>query len=283
MTRWSAIAVLVAMAAGAEEPITVSESVPAPARAEAPEKIRDNLFLLEEAYNQEPGVIQHIQAVQVAPVTGRWTYSFTEEWPVPTDRHQVSVTVPLLSSDLDGRPGLGDLLVNYRLQVLGMGGVGAVAFAPRLSLAIPTGDYRGGFGRGMLGIQANLPLSIELGRWFVTHLNAGMTLTPAAKAPSGAEATAVDVNAGGALVFLAAPTLNVLVEAVYLSSASVLDQGGIERDHTWVVNPGLRFALNFDGLQVVPGISVPVTFSSSGVGVSLLAYLSIEHTLWKAP
>src|SRR3990172_7707853 len=27
-------------------------------------KIRDNSFLIEEAYNQEPGVIQHIQAFQ---------------------------------------------------------------------------------------------------------------------------------------------------------------------------------------------------------------------------
>jgi len=32
--------------------------------AEEPKKIRDNSFLLEEAYNQEEGVIQHIQSLQ---------------------------------------------------------------------------------------------------------------------------------------------------------------------------------------------------------------------------
>lgn len=34
------------------------------ASAEGVQKIRDNSFLLEAAYNQEAGVIQHIQAFQ---------------------------------------------------------------------------------------------------------------------------------------------------------------------------------------------------------------------------
>lgn len=32
--------------------------------AEEPKKIQDNSFLIEEAYNQEDGVIQHIQTFQ---------------------------------------------------------------------------------------------------------------------------------------------------------------------------------------------------------------------------
>ncbi len=59
-----------------------------------PEKIRDNLFLLEEAYNQEPGVIQHIQSYRRG--NDGWSYSFTEEMPVPKERHQLSVTLPAL-------------------------------------------------------------------------------------------------------------------------------------------------------------------------------------------
>src|SRR6266508_301550 len=43
--------------------------------------IQDNSFLIEEAYNQEPGVIQHINTFARAR-GGGWGYSFTEEWPV---------------------------------------------------------------------------------------------------------------------------------------------------------------------------------------------------------
>lgn len=278
---------LLVLAAGpglAEEPAPAAEvaTTRVDDAAEEPQKIRDNLFLMEEAYNQEPGVIQHIQAFQVAPGSGDWSYSFTEEWPVPTDRHQVSITVPLVAVGGGGAAGIGDLLLNYRLQVVGMGGKGPVAFAPRLSIAFPTGDSKTGAGRGMLGVQGNLPLSIELGRWFVTHLNAGLTVTPAARSQGGAQATAVDVNGGAALVFLAAESVNLLVEGVYLSTANVLDDGSIGREHAWVVNPGIRFAVTFPwGLQIVPGLSVPVTMRATGVEVSALAYLSFEHTLWK--
>lgn len=275
------VAVLAGSLARGEERVTVLEGERAATPTEEVEKIRDNLFLLEEAYNQEPGVIQHIQAFQVSPRTGLWTYSFTEEWPVPTDRHQLSVTLPLLAVGDGNTAGLGDLMLNYRLQAVGMGGKGPVAFAPRLSLAFPTGSYRTGAGRGMLGIQANLPLSVELGRWFVTHLNAGLTLTPAARSTGGSEATALDVNAGAALVWLTAAPVNFLVEAVYNSNVTVLDGGAVERDHAVTINPGVRFAVNFEGLQIVPGFSVPLRISPDGFGAAFLAYVSVEHVLWK--
>ena len=38
--------------------------VPLQSMAEEPKKIQDNSFLLEEAYNQEDGVVQHIQMFQ---------------------------------------------------------------------------------------------------------------------------------------------------------------------------------------------------------------------------
>lgn len=54
--------------------------------------IQDNSFLLEEAYNQEPGVIQHISAFSRSREDGAWVYSFTEEWPIRGQTHQGSVT-----------------------------------------------------------------------------------------------------------------------------------------------------------------------------------------------
>jgi len=46
------------------------------------ERIEDNSFLIEEAYNQDPGVIQHISSFQYMK-DHTWIYTFTDEWPVP--------------------------------------------------------------------------------------------------------------------------------------------------------------------------------------------------------
>src|SRR4029453_6782641 len=46
--------------------------------------IQDNSFFVEEAYNQEPGVVQHILNVPINFINGsrEITPSFTQEWPV---------------------------------------------------------------------------------------------------------------------------------------------------------------------------------------------------------
>jgi hypothetical protein len=245
---------------------------------EKPERIRDNLFLLEEAYNQEPGVIQHIQSFMFNPQSKGWNYSFTEEWPVPTDRHQLSITVPALKPGEGGAAALGDMLLNYRLQAVGMGGEGWLAMAPRLSLVLPTGNYRTGAGRGALGLQLNLPTSIEMGSHFVTHLNAGMTVTPSARSPGGYTETAFDANAGLALVWQPLSWLNPLVEVAYLSTEEIRDDRTSSRSSMLIFNPGVRAAINFkSGLQIVPGVSAPMQILGRGTEFSVLAYLSFEH------
>src|SRR4051812_48791798 len=90
-------------------------------------KISDNSFLVEEAFNQEPGIVQHIFGFQRQP-GGDWQFTFTQEWPAPGVRHQLSYTLPVQS--LGGRRGIGDVLINYRLQVLEEG-AGRPAFSPR--------------------------------------------------------------------------------------------------------------------------------------------------------
>ncbi len=256
-------------------------ALPSQSRAEeAPsDRIRDNLFLLEEAYNQEPGVIQHISVFQYAPRAREWVYSFTEEWPAPTDLNQLSVTLNLSGAQADDSSGLGDTLLNYRFQALGLGGQGWIAVAPRLSLVLPTGDPEKMTGRGHIGLQANLPVSMELGRFFVVHLNAGATVVPNAQSPGGRTETALDANAGAALVWQPVKWFNPLVELSYTMTEQVGDASS-ERVHALVVNPGLRFAIDHQptGLQIVPGISVPMqVLPKAGFEASVLAYLSFEH------
>src|ERR1043165_8843946 len=80
-----------------------------------PEPISDNSFLIEEAYNQEPGVVQHINTF-MRTRGGDWVYTFTQEWPVMSMKHQFSFTAAELN--LDHKKGVGDTAINYRYQLL---------------------------------------------------------------------------------------------------------------------------------------------------------------------
>ncbi len=93
---------------------------PTPTQTKAPQKpIQDNSFLLEEAYNQEAGVIQHISSFSRSWDTKNWVYAFTEEWPVFGLKHQLSATVLVLGlrSGPNTDKGFGDIAINYRYQL----------------------------------------------------------------------------------------------------------------------------------------------------------------------
>src|SRR5215467_8418171 len=83
--------------------------------APAPFAILDNSFLVEEAFNQERGVVQNIFSWTHIR-SGEWIASFTQEWPVFGSAHQLSYTIPF--SRLDGSTGFNDVLVNYRYQLV---------------------------------------------------------------------------------------------------------------------------------------------------------------------
>ncbi|HXE58439.1 MAG TPA: hypothetical protein VNK43_10605 [Gemmatimonadales bacterium] len=241
-----------------------------PLRAQA---IRDNSFLIEEGYNQEPGVVQHIATFQRAEGGDWWAFSFTQEWPLFGQRHQLSFTLPV--ADLADGTGLGDVGLNYRHQLVG--GEGPVAFAPRLTILLPTGDEDSGHGTGAVGLQANLPLSVDLSPRFTAHVNLGATLTPQARSPLGDEAAAADLNLGASAIWHAFRKIDFLVEALWLSEAEVTGPGRTARDETVVFNPGLRWAHDIGGLQIVPGIGYPIALGDGTDERSLFLYLSFEH------
>lgn len=251
----------------------LSLAIPAGAQ-EGP--IKDNSFLLEEAYNQEGGVVQHIGVLQHLEAGAGWAFTFTQEWPLWGQRNQLSYSIPVL--DAEHTTGLGDAGIHYRYQLAG-GGDEWLALAPRLSMFLPTGDYREGNGAGSVGFQAGLPASVTLGPRFVTHLNASVTLTPSSKNPAGNAATAFDFIGGGSLVWLTASTMNFLVETVWAHTDEVVGEGRTRGHDEVLVNPGVRFALNLPGgRQVVPGLSY--TFGvgpSAGSDSAVLVYLSFEH------
>jgi hypothetical protein len=95
-------------------------ALPIVAQTAPPEEsqIQDNSFLIEEAYNQDPGVVQHIQTFSQTTRGGAWVYTFTQEWPAPNLKHQLSYTLPM--AQLGGAHGIGDVALNYRYQWIGM-------------------------------------------------------------------------------------------------------------------------------------------------------------------
>ena len=226
-----------------------------PAVAQA---IADNSFLIEEAYNQEQGVVQHIGTYLRATHAAPWIFTFTQEWPLGSQAHQLSYSIPFQGGEGPQRySGFGDAAINYRYQVAANA---RVAFAPRLSVLIPTGSETRGLGSGNVGAQLNLPLSAKLGSSLVSHWNAGVTAIP----------HVTTYSLGGSVIWLASPVFNILCEAVWL------EQNTGER--SVILNPGVRWAHNLaSGLQIVPGVAYGVGLGPSRGEESAFFYLSFEH------
>jgi len=242
-----------------------------PLTAQAP--IADNSFLIEEAYNQEPGVVQHINAY-LRDGDGVWVYSFTQEWPLFSQRHQGSYTVPLLRG-AGSEARLGDVFLNYRYQLMANA---RVAVAPRASLILPTGRAAQGAGTAAPGLQLNLPVSWTVGDHLVTHWNAGVIVLPRASSPDGARATVKAYNLGASLVWLATSRVNLLVETTWLRAEEVVAEGVVAAGEELVVVPGVRWAHDLaGGLQVVPGVAYVAGIGASRGLTGAFLYLSFEH------
>jgi hypothetical protein len=259
-----------------------AQDVPIPAQSRAPAaaaQIQDNSFLIEEAYNQEDGVIQHISSFERLTNSRAWVYTLTDEWPLRTLKHQLSVTLAAThSGSFPGSgAGWGDTAFNYRYQLLGSGET-KFAIAPRLTLLFPTGDHTFGRGSGGPGVQTNLPVSIKVAEHWVTHWNAGATWIPHALDENRDAARIVGVNLGQSIVWLPKPRVNFMLETLWTSSEGVTGRGKTVRVQDLYVSPGVRWAYNLNhGLQIVPGIGVPIGVGPRAGEKGLIFYLSFEH------
>jgi len=251
----------------------------APGDSSAPREIRDNSFFIEEAFNQEEGVVQHINGYSRDTRSGDWVYTFTQEWPAPGITHQLSYSVPLVSSaDSTRHAHVGDVILNYRYQLAGDGD-SAFACAPRVSVVTPTGDEKRGAGTGGWGLQVNLPVSYLLTDRFAIHGNAGGTWTYRARSAEGDRGNLGQFAAGGSLVWIASHDANFLLEALWTRTEEM--RAGGRRDWTsdTTLVPGLRWAFDFaGGLQIVPGIGFPIGVGGSRGDRGVFLYLSFEHS-----
>jgi hypothetical protein len=249
--------------------------------------IRDNSFLVEEAYNQEPDTVQHIFNAlygwnrQPGSDDESWLMAFTQEWPVFSQAHQFSYTVPYAYAESGGASenGLGDMLVNYRYQAY-FNEESLTAFAPRLSLVLPTGDEDMGFGFGTVGYQLNLPFSTALSdKWYV-HANAGFTFWPSAG--SGPERDLNSYNFGASAIYAATRNWHLMLEWFATYQQEIEFDGVREREFMVLLAPGVRKAFNFGNTtQLVLGAAAPIGLSGNAPDFGAFLYVSFEHLFRK--
>jgi hypothetical protein len=270
--------VLVFCLAGTDATVIAQES--RPPKEQFPEAIEDNSFFIEEAYNQERGVVQHISSLQYSFTHQKdLLYTFTQEWPLGSRAHQLSYTAPinLYSSSHPG--GFGDILINYRYQLVDDDGWAAVA--PRFSVLLPTGSAASGLGTGVTGVQINIPASKRFSESFVAHANAGLTVVPHMKDDSGPSGTIkhtlTSYNIGASIIWLTSGTFNVMLEYTTSFSSDAFEDGSRDRSTDTIISPGLRWAINLNTLQIVPGVAVPILLGSGQAKTGVFFYLSFEH------
>jgi DtxR family transcriptional regulator, Mn-dependent transcriptional regulator len=248
-----------------------------PAAGAKPFEITDNSFLVEEAFNQEAGVFQNIFGAMRS--NGGWTSTFTQEWPVGSQTHQLSYTAAFV--DTGGHAGFGDTLLNYRYQAL-VEGPGRPAFSPRLSLVIPSGDSADGLGQGSWGLQTDLPFSKQRGNWYL-HWNAGLMWLAGAKQTvfgshdmaSVRESSLTSPFLAGSAIYRLRPMFNVMLESV-VSSNEAIAAVGTTRATTFTLSPGFRGGWNIGEKQVVVGVALPVSWTESESDTGAFLYFSYE-------
>ena len=249
-------------------------------RMDATPALKDNSFFIEEAYNQEEGVVQHISGFLYSPTpTKQLTYSFTQEWPLAGTHQQLSYTLPMTITGSDHQGGIGDIMLHYRFELTDQQHWATIT--PRFSLLLPTGNAQRGLGWGVFGGQFNFPVSARLSDPFTAHANLGVTYLPhiSKDLDSGERArhTLVTFNAGGSIIWLASETFNVMLEYSTNHSIERFDTGSIRKSTEAIVCPGIRFAIDVGSLQIVPGIGIPVFLSRDLAHSGVYFYLSFEH------
>ncbi len=243
--------------------------------------IEDNSFLLEEAFNQEWGIVQFIQKYQTSENAQGYEYVFENEIPITDKTHQFSYALTFARQDEEGHGALNDAVLNYRWQALNKEGV---LVTERFGLVLPTGRVDNNAGNGVYGFEFMKSASIQLSDDFINHWNFGFSVLPHAKtADIDKRRTLTGFTAGTSLIYLWKDNFNFMLETLLESGQSTNPDGSKSADTALTINPGFRFAVDMDWkeTQIVPGISFPTELLNGPTEHGVLVYLSIEPNFLK--
>jgi hypothetical protein len=250
----------------------------------------DHSFLIEEAYNQELGELQHtFKALYSNDFRHRgWSFDLEQEWWLFSENHQVAFSIPLSNIREEGKTqrGAGDVLLGYRYQ-LTKEGSNIPAVAPKFSLILPTGDRDKGTGNGVVGYEWSLAASKKVAPRIALHANFGLTHLPKVRAPLeggehlSAKRSLVSYGVGASGVLALSSDIHVLLEWVGEFEQEINEKGKRQRAFKAILSPGIRAAvINTDRLQTVLGVGIPIGVSGPAENYGVFLYLSIEHKLF---
>ena len=258
-------------AAGAQQPTAAAPSA-------RPFEIVDNSFLVEEAYNQEAGIFQNIFGA-LRNEGGQWAATFTQEWPAPSVRHQLSYA---LVFDNEGRGSMGDVAINYRYQ-LRTGEGGGTALSPRISLLLRARREHS-LEAARVGLELNFPASRQFGNIYL-HGNAGVRIYPQVESsvfpspvelPAPHDVTLVNPFLAGSAILRVKPMLNLMFESVVLFEESIVGRAKTAHDTTVILSPGTRFGWNLGDHQLILGAALPFEHASGETNTGVFGYASWE-------
>ena len=130
---------------------------------------------------------------------------------------------------------------NYRYQAWIGDARRAPAFAPRISLILPTGSRNRGLGDGSVGRRDQVHRSARS-----SAIASRCTPTPACRICSTCTAISpTSYKVGGSGIYAVTRDFNLLLEGVVEWDESVNDALTVERETTFTLNPGFRKAINF--------------------------------------
>lgn len=240
--------------------------------------IEDNSMFIEEAYNQEDRVVQHISNLVFLPnLKDDFFYAFTQEWPAFGLKHQLSYTLLYNSFSKDDVQGFGDVMVNYRYQLSYKENY--LTCSPRLSLIIPVGNKELGLGEGSWGMQVNLPISKRWTNHFINHFNMGTTyLFRVKKEELDFDKPLYGFFAGFSSIWLVSEKFNLMLEYISNINGNAEMKNTVNYTTHTIIAPAFRFAIDLKKLQIVPGLSIPISLQKDvNPEVGAFFYLSFEH------
>lgn len=260
-------------------------------------ELKDNSFLLEEAYNQEPGEVQHIlmpelDANSFGGFEQRHQVELTQEWPLGGKRLQLSYTIPVGSSD-GSEWNVDHMVLRARYQVADEPAQ-PFAFAPALSLIWQKNPLERSFlTRSTVGVGLLLPVSHTLSSRWALHANAGTTWLPDPYATDWNDFSTRPLFAelrqdrwihrlGTGLVYAALPKFHLLFETIgEFEQFQGNDFVDSDMEPALILNPGARTGFDIGGgTQLVLGVGFPIELTEDNPpDYRVLLYTSLEHSL----
>lgn len=241
----------------------------------------DNSFLIEEAYNQESGVVQHIATLKNERETVRGNrtsntaFSFSQEWPIFGQRWQFAYGVKLFNVDFEDRDSTASFVATLGVQQLDLslryqaisGDDSPIAVAPELGFT-KRNEHKG---RKDSGVGFTIPASARLSKRLAAHANLSLASFPFSDRPQSV------FLIGGSGIFAAHRRVHLLFEALAESERTKLGNGSFTETVT-ILSPGLRMELSSTSRgQWIAGFALPTTYREDENNAGFFLYFSFEH------